>query len=145
MSAKVDIFCDNLRDQLNAVESRVGSVKANVQALPGKVGRALQDKADRVRSKVRAQKDRIDKNRADLKAWAEEKSAETQSTINEWMAKRETRKLNARADRAEAYAMAAVAVAMASIDEAEEAILDAVVSRMDADAALKTEAAVKVS
>jgi hypothetical protein len=50
------------------------------------------------------------------------------------MAKRETRKLNARADRAETYAADAVDDAAARIDEAEEAILYAAVARLDAAA-----------
>src|SRR5689334_19071531 len=43
MSAKVDKFCSNLRDRLNAIEARVESAKANVEALPGKA-----DVADRL-------------------------------------------------------------------------------------------------
>jgi len=135
MSAKVDKFCDSLRDKLNAMEARIESAKANVQALPGKADNAVQDKVDEARTKVQAQKERIEKTRADLKAWAEQKKAETQTTIREWKAKREAKKLNARADQAESNAEATLAVAMASIDEAEEAILDAVAARLDADAA----------
>jgi len=61
--------------------------------------------------------------------------AGTKEAVSDWKAKRETRKLNARADRAETYAADAIDYAMTSIDEAEEAILDAVVARVDADAA----------
>jgi hypothetical protein len=58
--------------------------------------------------------------------------------VNAWKAKRETRQLKARADRAEAHAADAVDFALATIDEAEEAILDAVVARIDADKAEKS-------
>ena len=34
MSAKVDKFCDRLRDRLNAIAGRLQSVKTNVAALP---------------------------------------------------------------------------------------------------------------
>jgi hypothetical protein len=60
---------------------------------------------------------------------------EAKEAISDWKAKRETRKLNARADRDEAYAADAIDFALAGIDEAELAILDAVVARIDADAA----------
>lgn len=136
MSAKVDQFCDTLRDHLNAVESRVESVKENVNALPGKADKAVHEKVNQARARIQGQKDRIDKARADLKTWGEQKRAETEATIHEWKTRRETKKLGARADRAEAYAQDAVAVALATIDEAEEAILDAVGARMDADAAV---------
>jgi len=48
---------------------------------------------------------------------------------------RGVRKLNSRADRAEIYAEDAIDYAVASIDEPEEAVLEAVVARIDADAA----------
>jgi chromosome segregation ATPase len=135
MSERVDQFCDKLRERLNAIEGRIQSVKTDVQALPAKAEKALQQKLDEARTKVEAQKQRVEKARADLKAWADQKVAETKEAIDEWKAKREARKLIARADRAEAYAEAAMVIALASIDEAEEAVLDAVAARRDADAA----------
>jgi hypothetical protein len=139
MSERVDKFCDGLRDWLNAVETRVQSVKANIQALPGKAEKAVQGTIDEARAKVHAQKERVEKTQASLKTWAEQKMAETREAVAEWKAKwkakREAKKLSARAERAEAYASDTVALALASIDEAEAAILDAVVARMDADAA----------
>lgn len=135
MSERVDRFCDGLRERLNAIEARVLSAKANIQALSGKAEKAVQAEVEEARAKLQGQKPHIEKTRADLLAWAEQKKAETQAMIREWKAKREVQKLNARAERAEAYAEAAVVYALASIDEAEEAILDAVGARMDADAA----------
>jgi len=135
MSERVDKFCDGLRERLNAIEGRIQSVKTDVQAMPAKADKALRDKLDEARTKVEAQKQRVVKARADLKAWTDQKVAETKEAISEWKAKREARKLNARADRAEAYAEATVMLALASLDEAEEAILDAVAARKDADTA----------
>jgi len=135
MSERVDKFCDGLRHRLNAIEARVQSAKANIQALPGKAEKAVQAEVEEARAKVQAHQQHIEKIRGDLTAWAEQKKAETQAMIREWKAKGEAKKLTARADRAEAYAEAAMVYALASIDEAEEAILDAVGARMDADAA----------
>jgi hypothetical protein len=135
MSERVDKFCDSLRERLNALEGRIQSVKTNVQALPAKAEKALRETLDDVRTKLQAQKERVEKARLDLKARADQKIAETKEAINEWKAKREVRKLNARAERAEAYAEAAIFLALASIDEAEEAVLDAVAARKDADTA----------
>jgi len=135
MSEKVDKFCDKLRDRLNAIEGRVQSVKADIQTLPAKAEKALRDKIDAARTKLQVQKERVEKARVDLKVWADQKLAETKEAISEWKAKHEVRKLNARAERAEAYAEAAMVLALFSIDEAEEAVLDAVAARKDADAA----------
>jgi hypothetical protein len=135
MSERVDKFCDGLRDRLNAIEGRIQSVKTDVQGLPAKAEKAVQQKLDEARTRFQAQKGRVEKARADLKVWADQRLAETREAINDWKAKGEVRKLNARAERSEAYAEAAMILALASIDEAEEAVLDAVAARKDADAA----------
>jgi len=135
MSAKVDQFCDQLRDRLSTIEGRLQSVKTNMKALPEQAEKALRDKLAEARTKVQAQKERVEQTRANLKARGQQKVAETKEAVSEWKAKGETRILNARADRAEAYAADALDYAVASIDGAEEAILDAVVARIDADGA----------
>jgi hypothetical protein len=135
MSAKVDQFCDKLRDRLDSIEGRVESFKTNVQTLPERTEKTVRTQLDQARMKVQDQKDRFEQTRANLKARAEQKVADTKEAVSEWKAKHETRKLNARAERSEAYAADAIDFALASLDEAEEAILDAVVARLDADAA----------
>jgi hypothetical protein len=135
MSAKVDEFIDGLRDRLDTVEGRLQSVKSSIETLPEEAEKALRDKLARAQTKHQAQKERVKQTRANLEARAQQKVAETKEAVSEWKAKREIRKLNARADRAEVYAADAIDFALASIDEAEEAILEAVVARIDADAA----------
>src|SRR5262249_39223822 len=114
MSAKVDQFCDQLRDRLNTIEGRLKSVKTNIQTMPEQAEKALRNKLDEARNKVQAQKERVEQTLANLKAQAQQKMAETKETVSEWKAKRETRKLNARADRAERYAADAIDYAAAS-------------------------------
>ncbi len=135
MSAKMDQVCANLRDRLDVAEGRLETLRTNIRALPAQGEKALREKLDGARRKLHAQKERVDQTRANLKARAQEKVNETKDAVSEWKAKRETRKLGARADRDEAYAADAIDFAVASIDEAELAILDAVVARIDADAA----------
>ncbi|QJW94630.1 hypothetical protein [Frigoriglobus tundricola] len=135
MSAKIDQFCDRLRDGLDAVETRLQSVQANVVALPGKAEHVLQTELDAARRKVDGQIVRLEKAKDGVKAWAAAKVAETREAIGDWKAKRETQKLKARSDRAEAYAADALFFAAAAVDEAEAAILEAAVARLDADAA----------
>ena len=135
MSATVDKFCDNLRDRLNSVEKRLQTAKRNVQSLANEGENALRQKCDDLHRKAQTEKDRFERLQASLKTKAQQKVAETKEVVSEWKAKNETRMLNARADLAEAYAADAIEFAVAAIGEAEEAILDAVVSRMDADEA----------
>ena len=135
MSARVDQFCDDLRDRLNAVEDRVQSVKTNLEKLPKQSEQAIQKYLAETRAKVEGEKKRVEKAQANLRTRAEQKIGEIKEAINQWKAKRDVTKLHARADRAEAYAADAIFVADMAVAEAEEAILDALIARMDADTA----------
>ena len=68
MSAKVDQFCDRLRDRLNAIEAWLESVKADIRSLPWKVRKTLQSKLKEARTKLQAQKERVEQTRAELKS-----------------------------------------------------------------------------
>ncbi len=141
MSAQVDQFCDKLRDRLNAVEGRLRAFETDMEGLPDQAEKSLRDKLETARARLEGQKDRIEQTRAKFKARIHQMMAESQQAVNEWKAKGEARRLIARADWAEAHAVDAIALALAGIDEAEEAILQAVVARMDADAAQATDGA----
>ena len=134
MSTKIDLFCDRLRDGLDAVETRLLSVQANVLAMPGKAEQVLHDDLAAARRKVERQVTRAEQAEKGVKAWAVAKVAETREAVSDWKAKRETQKLKARSDRAEAYAADALYFAAAAVDQAEAAILEAAVARLDADA-----------
>jgi len=87
------------------------------------------------RSRVEQGRARIAAAQADIKERADEKKAATSDKITEWKSKRELSKLQGRADKAERYAAAASAVAVAALDEAEEASLEAWLARQDANSA----------
>jgi len=133
MSARVDQFCDQLRDHLKALEEQVDTLKSNLQKLPKQGEQILQKNLNEARSRIEGQKKKVEQAKAGLKARAEQKIGQAKEAITEWKAKRDVSKLNSRADRAEQYAADAVYIAVAALDEAEEAIFDAVMARMDAD------------
>lgn len=95
----------------------------------------MQSHLDRVHKRVEQGRAKIAAAQADIKGWADEKKAATSDKIAEWKAKRELTKLQGRADKAERYAAAASAVAVAALDEAEEASLEAWLARQDANSA----------
>jgi hypothetical protein len=59
----------------------------------------------------------------------------TGEKIAAWKAQRDVKKLAAHADSAEDYAVASMQLAATAVDEAGRAAVEAVVARMDADAA----------
>jgi predicted nucleic acid-binding Zn-ribbon protein len=135
MSAQVDQFCDKLKGRLDTIEGRIQSAKSQIAGLPDKGEKAVRKLLDNAHSNVESRKQRVDQAFANLKAQAEEKVAETKEEVARWKQQRDVRKLTSRADRAEAYATDAIDYAIATIEEAEEAVLEAVVARHDADAA----------
>ncbi len=139
MPARTDQFCDTLRDRFSKVEGRLKTMGTNIQTLPEQGEKALREKVDEIRRKLQAEKDRVDTIRSNIKARAEQKMHETKEAVSEWKTKREIRRLNARADRDEAYAADAIDFAVASIAEAELAVLEAAVARIDADLAQSSE------
>ena len=141
MSERIDQFCENLRVKLTGIES-------NMQALRSKIDSKAQSAEQEVRTRLDAVKKRIDQERpkvaaaqADVKKWVEERKATTHQKIAEWKAKSEQARLKNWADFAEGYAGAAVALALAAVDEAEQASLEAWLARRDADQAQTTKAA----
>ena len=141
MSERIDQFCENLRVKLTGFE-------INMQALKNKIDSQAQTAEQDVRTRLDAVKKRVDQERpkltaaqADIKKWVEERKATTNQKIAEWKAKSEKARLKNWADFAEGYAGAAAAVALAAVDEAEQASLEAWLARKDADTAQGTKAA----
>jgi hypothetical protein len=132
---KVDRFTQEMRVKLDAAEQRVRQLKANAQNATASAqadGRrqldVLEQRAHDHHAKVRA-------GEARASEWLQHKKAATTEKIAEWKQARRVDKLGDRADSAEQYLVTAVQLASASIDEAERAAVEAVVARMDADAA----------
>ncbi len=135
MSAKIDQFCNDLRARLSTVEGRVYSLKASIQALPRDSEESVRKKLDRVRHQFQVRREHLDQTHADFDALAQEDLAETEDAIGRWSANRESRKLDTQADLAAEYAADSIDLAWAAINDAEEAILAAMVARLDAEAA----------
>ena len=141
MSERIDQFCENLRAKLTNVDD-------NIQALKAKIDSKAQTAEQEVRTRLDAVKKRIDQERpkvaaaqADIKKWIEERKATINKKIAEWKAKSEQARLKNWADFAESYAGAAAALALAAVDEAEQASLEAWLARKDADTSQGTKAA----
>jgi len=113
-----------------------------MQALKAQIDKRAQTAEQDARAHLDAVKKRMEQDRAkvtaaenDMKKWADERKAATNKKIAQWKAKLEKAKLQSRADNAERYAAAAAIVAMAALDAAEQASLEAWLARKDADSA----------
>lgn len=133
MSEKIDQFCNELRDDLTAAENRLQYLKVQVESANQETRKAIQSKLDQAKADLEEQKRKTDDRRHQVKSYLEEKVAEAQHDIDDWKTKREIKKLETRAQRRENYAADTVFFAMAAIDEANVAILEALDARLDVE------------
>jgi hypothetical protein len=137
MSATIDNFTKQLHDNLEAVEDRAKLLRKSIQSTTKKSQAEVQLALDEAKNKLEAKKQEFDEYRAKLKIQFEEKESEVKSHVEEWKESREVKKLGHRADQAEDYASTAIFLAMAAMEEAEEATLSAISTRLDAETAAK--------
>ena len=129
MSQKIDNLRTSLQTKLNAISDQLNTVKTNLENYSNEVESSIHTKLDAAKAQLEAKKQEIINAKTKLAERVEAKEAE----IEEWKAKREHEKLVARADRAEDYAATAIIIALAAVEEAEIAILEAVAARIDAE------------
>ncbi len=123
----------SLHARLDAVGNHLKKAMAEMQSASKETEAELRSKLSAAKVKVAEMKADAKASKAKLQELAEAKTAEVEEQVTEWKAKHQTDKLEKRAERAEKYAEACVDVALASAAEAEEAILEALAARMDAD------------
>ena len=102
---------------------------------------SVQSHLDGVKKRIEQDRTKVTAAQADIKKWVEERKATASEKIAEWKTKREVAKLQSRAASAERYAAGAAVVAMAAVDEAVQASLEAWLARNDADTAQSAKAA----
>jgi predicted nucleic acid-binding Zn-ribbon protein len=136
MAQRIDQFCEDLRLKLTNIDSGLSGLKAKIDGKTQNVEQDVRGHLERVQKRVEQGRDKVSASQAELKNWVEDKKTATSEKIAEWKAKRETSKLQNRADKAERYAAAAIDIAVAAVDEAEQASLEAWLAREDANAVL---------
>lgn len=126
-----------LSNQIDAAKTKLDDVKRDLAAMHVEDTQALQEHREQIRARVDQQKARFREVQANIERWKQEKVAHTQDAIRSWKERREIDKLRSRAERAEAYAVDMVTIAAIDFDEAEQALLEAVAARREAEEAGK--------
>jgi hypothetical protein len=135
MSEKFNTFCNELRTKINDADKRIKDLKASAVGASEKAKLEAKAQLAALDNKAKEQKARTVAAEAKMKSWVEEKKTMTHDTIAQWKEQRDVKRLAARADLSEHYAVTAMEIAAAAVDEAERAAVEAVVARMDADGA----------
>ena len=134
MSKKIERFCDDLKNRLNSIEAKIIKVKASVEAAPEEAEATVKSKLAELKVVLQAKKEDVEAAKAKLEERIETKKTEVETQIAEWKAQGEKEKLIRQAERREDYAAAAIVLALAAVEEAEVAVLEAVEARMASEA-----------
>jgi hypothetical protein len=138
MGERIDQFTNDLRDKLNAADNRLDHLKAQLENAGQETQDAIESKLNQAKADIEEQKTKVKDGQQRAKDFLAADLAETKQDIHSWKQNREIKKLEKRAERRENYAADTVLFAMAAIDEANVAILEALEARLDADDALAT-------
>lgn len=141
MSERIDQFCENLRMKLTSLDKNMQRLTATIDSKAQTAEQEVRTRLDAVKNRIAQDRTKLETAQADVKKWVDDFKLASNEKITEWKAKREKAKLQSRADNAERYAVAAAFVALAAVDAAEQATLEAWLARKDAETADKTKAA----
>lgn len=141
MSERIDQFCENLRMKLTSLDKNMQQLKATIDSKAQTAEQEVRTRLDAVKNRIAQDRTKLETAQADVKKWVDDFKLASNEKIAEWKAKREKAKLRSRAENAERYAVAAAFVALAAVDAAEQAALEAWLARKDAQTADETKAA----
>jgi len=130
-SQQLDRFSENLNAKLAEANSRLDNLKAKIEAKTEHAEDEVRARLDQLEKRVEQDRAKVEAAQADVKAWVETHKNETEAKIAEWKTKHEISALENRAERAERYAAATADAALAAIDEAQWAALNAWLARRD--------------
>ena len=118
MSEKFNNFCSELRTRINDADKRIKDLKASALGAGEKAGVEARAQLAALENKAKEQKARTAAAEAKAKAWVEEKKTMTHDKIAQWKEQGDAKGLAARADLTEHYAVTAMEIAAAAVDEA---------------------------
>jgi len=133
MSERFEKLKSDLGSRLDAAKARMSEACESVDKANAETKDAIAASLSDARSRVDKAKADADGTKAKVEHYFEEKKAETESAIAQWKHEREVNKLEKRASKDEDYAVMAVVMAVAAINEAEMATLQSIASRLDAE------------
>ena len=123
-------FTKQMRHKMREVEHRLEALISATETQAADANKAIHVHLEALEDGAMKAKSALDQARTDMAAWVDD----ARDVVTEWKVRLDTTMLKARADRSERYAEAALVVALASVDQAEKAMLSAGLARGDAEA-----------
>ncbi len=138
MTKRIDKFGESLRLKLANMEIGLSDLKSKIDAKAQNAEQEVHNHIATLNKRIEDDRAKVTAAQNKIKHWVDEKKAATSANVAEWKTKRETSKLQHWAEGAETYADASIDLAVAAIDNAAQAVLEAWVARHDANVAART-------
>jgi hypothetical protein len=119
----IDQFCEDLRQKVAMTKTSLEALKTKIDTQAAEVEKDARIHLETVRERIERNRKKLAHSQKEAEAWVDHHMAEAKKKVAEWKAKGDAAKLRARADLAEQYAAATKELALAAVDEAEEAAL----------------------
>jgi predicted phage tail protein len=136
MGGAAEDLKQKLSQQIDAVRRKLELLKKDITELHEGDMAALSERRNDIRARLDQRKAGAQTLHSKLAEWQGEKRERAVDAITSWEQRREIEKLQAHAQRAEDIALDMVNVAAHDFEEAEQAVLEALAARLEADEAL---------
>jgi hypothetical protein len=135
MTEPIAKFCEDIREKFTTIESGLGDLLVRISCEVEHAEHEVQGYLQSLSHCTKLNKEQLDNSLALVRNWREEHEAFNAAEILEWKTKGANRRLRERAEKAEHYASAVTGIAVAALENAQQAALLAWLARHDADSA----------
>ena len=136
MGGAADELKQRLSQQIDAAKHKLEILKKDIADLHAEDMAVLRERQSEIRERIDQQRPRSESIQSKIANWRSETRTRAVDAITSWEQRREIEKLEAHAKRAEDIALDMVSIAAHDFEEAEQAVLEALAARMEADQAL---------
>ena len=136
MGGAAEELKQKLSQSIDMAKRKLELLKAEITELHDGDMAALSERRNDIRARLDQHKSGVQTLHGKLADWQGEKRERAVDAITSWEQRREIEKLQAHAQRAEDIALDMVNVAAHDFEEAEQAVLEALAARIEADEAL---------
>jgi uncharacterized protein YhaN len=131
-SPNLDQLSADVRARLANIDSSLNSLKSKVDGDARQAETEARSQLAQVNADIEASRPKLAAAEAQMTQWMQAQKAATTQKVAEWKASQDFAQLQARAAQAERYAAAARDVAVAKLNAAHQAALEAYLAKKDA-------------
>jgi hypothetical protein len=131
----LDQFSADVRARLSNIDSGLKNLKTKADGDARQAEAEARTQLSKVNADIEANKPKLAAAEAQMTQWVQAQKSATTQNIAQWKSTQDFGKLQARAAQAERYAAAARDVAVAALNGAHQAALEAYLAHKDASAA----------